>query len=140
MSWKPETVHIATHHGAVPRAGYVYRGLGLWQMHGQSPKGRRPAEWDLLHLNTGLTLARLKGSVAEVFPIATEVAEAGDWTFDGPYGWKNQFPDASQKVREIIGRHQKRAKVTSGPAVEGTERAARAVLAIREGGLAVLNG
>ena len=109
--WKPEAFNIAVVYGDVwkiePRAGYTYRGLGIYQTVAPSPKGRRPAKWSLTHLNTGHCIAELAGSVAAVFPIATEIAEAGDWDFLSLEGYKDRFPDAGKVVMKIIARHGK---------------------------------
>lgn len=114
MSWTPETFLIAMPGGPAKRHGYVYRGLGLYLIMPASPKGRRPAQWSLTHLGSGHCLAMLKGDVSTAFPIATEIAEAGDWTFDGLKGWKNHFPDAAERVREILERAGSRGKMTGG--------------------------
>lgn len=111
MVWQPSHFDLAYPTGPYRVAGYVYNGLGLHQAIGASPKGKRPPTWTLTHLGSGHRVASIKGTVADAFPVATEIAEAGDWTFDGLYGWRNQFPDAFERVKEIIARHAKRAKL-----------------------------
>ena len=105
--WKPETFQVAFPGGPTYRAGYVYRGLGIFQAIGPSPKGRRPAEWSLTHLGTGHKICLIKGDVRTAFPVATEIAEAGDWDFLSLEGWKDRFPDMKEVVGAIIERHAK---------------------------------
>lgn len=107
MPWAPESFERASFRGPVVVAGYVYRGLGLYMAARPSPKGRRPAEWNLIHLGSGRYLHRLRGSVATAFPVATEIAEAGDWDFLSLDGWRDRFPDAPDRVREIVAKHPK---------------------------------
>ncbi|PXW76001.1 hypothetical protein C7451_106165 [Blastomonas natatoria] len=104
MSWKPETFKVAMPYGPADVPGYTYRGLGLHLIMQQSPKGRRPAMWSLSHLGSGHRIAIINGNVATAFPIASEIAEAGDWEFDSLHGWKDRFPDAKEKVDEILAR------------------------------------
>lgn len=99
--WKP--VDYLIHHGsyAVKVAGYEHRDLGMHLVN--HVKGK--AEWSLTHLGTGLQLCRIKGDVRTAFPIATEIAEAGDWGFISMAGYKDRFPDAPEKLAEILERH-----------------------------------
>jgi hypothetical protein len=99
--WKPAEYLI--HHGsdAVKVAGYEHRDLGMHLIN----RVRGKAEWSLTHLGTGLQLCRIKGDVRTAFPIATEIAEAGDWGFISMVGYKDRFPDAANKLAEILGRH-----------------------------------
>lgn len=107
MTWKPETFEVAMPWGVSAKTGYTYRGLGLWQVMAPSPKGRRPAVWSLTHLGSGHMICGLKGDVATAFPVATEIAEAGDWDFLSLSGWKDRFPDAVARIREILARYPK---------------------------------
>lgn len=102
MTWKPETFEVAMPYGPSLKAGYTYRGLGLWLVHKPSPKGRRPAVWSLTHLGTGHCIFQLQGGVAKAFPVAAEIAEAGDWDFLSLQGHKDRFPDAGVRIREIL--------------------------------------
>lgn len=63
--------------------------------------------WSLSHLGSGHRIAILHGDVATAFPIASEIAEAGDWEFDSLHGWKDRFPDAKEKVDEILARSKR---------------------------------
>ncbi|MDB5550059.1 MAG: hypothetical protein JWL86_43 [Rhizobium sp.] len=103
MSWKPATFEIATVNGVFPVAGYIYRGLGLHMQLKGSPKGRRRAVWHITHLNSGHAVGVVTGTVSEAFPLATGVAEAGDWDFESLWGWKDRFPEASTRIRDILG-------------------------------------
>ena len=101
-TWKPDLFEIAMPPGPRMVAGYTYRGLGLHIIRNGSPKGGRKPRWSLSHLGTGHKLAVLDGDVRTVFTVASDIAEAGDWTFDGLYGWKNQFPNAKEELERII--------------------------------------
>lgn len=114
MSWEPEIFETAQYYGPSKVAGYTYRGLGLHMVMEPSPKGRRPARWNLSHLGSGHLVGVLTGDVATAFPVAGEVAEAGDWEFLSLDGWKDRFPDAAEKVREIAARHPKVFSVKFG--------------------------
>lgn len=99
-TWQPAKFLIAMPGGPQERKGYIYRGLGL---HGHSTK--RSGSWTLTHLGSGHAVCFLAGNVSTAFPVATEIAEAGDWSFDGLSGWLNQFPDARERLAEIRDRH-----------------------------------
>jgi hypothetical protein len=79
-----------------------------------SPKGRRPPTWRLTHLGSGHAIASIVGTTARTFPIASEIAECGDWSFEGLEGWKNVEPDLPQKLVDIAERHKKYCKVRAG--------------------------
>lgn len=105
--WKPEDFEVAWGSGAGAVAGYTYRGLGLHVAINPSPKGKRPTRWTLTHLNTGHRIGYLDGDVRTAFPVATDIAEAGDWDFLSFEGWKDRFPDAKERLAEIQERHPK---------------------------------
>lgn len=133
MIWTPTVFPIAcVQHSIDFRAGYTYRGLGLHMVAKASPKGRRPPRWKLTHLGSGHGVAHIDGKVADAFPIATEVAECGDWDFDGMDGWRNRDPDLPTKVRDVLAKYPKRAKFTTGR-IGGSDEAARLVLNARLG-------
>lgn len=100
--WKP--VEFQIHHGsaAVSVAGYEHRNLGLHILTGKKDK----AVWSLTHLGTGLSICKIKGGVRTVFPVATEIAEAGDWGFISMEGYKDRFPDARAVVEGIMAKHK----------------------------------
>lgn len=100
MSWQPEDFLIATAGEPFPVVGYVYRGLGL---HKPSPRRKN---WSLTHLGTGHQIATITGKVADVFPVASEIAECGDWDFDGLKGYVNRDPEIGKRLHEIIARHK----------------------------------
>lgn len=110
-------------------AGYVWRGLGIRKVSAPSPKGRRKAVWSLTHIGSGHRVGTLHGDAATAFPVATEIALAGDWTFDGLTGWKNQFPDVEERLGEIIARHSK--VFTHTGSGQGNEDVARAIAMAR---------
>ncbi len=108
MPWKPENFHIARFWGPDATPGYVHKGLGLSMAIKGSPKGRRPPRWALIHLGSGHLVCFIEGTVAEAFLIATEIADCGDWDFDGLMGWKNRDPEVPTKVAEIFKVYPKR--------------------------------
>jgi hypothetical protein len=111
VSWKPASFYTANDRGDPHKVnGYTYRGLGLNMIVKGSPKGRRPPTWCLTHLGTGHAIARIKGLVAVAFPIAAEIAEAGDWDFLSLEGWRDRFPDARERVAEILAAHSVEAE------------------------------
>lgn len=130
-AWPAADVLVAYPGGPIAKAGYAWRGLGLFVAVPASPKGRRPAKWSLTHLGSGHAIAFLTGDVRTVFPVASEVAMAGDWTFDGLQGYKNQFPDAAERLSEIIARHPTVIVRSQGGAAH--EGAAQAVATARAG-------
>lgn len=113
--WRPETFEVALPGGPTRKAGYVYRGLGIWQEMQPSPKGRRPAQWSLTHLGSGHKVCSIKGDVRTAFPVATEIAESGDWDFLSLEGWKDRFPNVHEVIGEILSRHPKIAVRGGGP-------------------------
>ena len=53
-----------------------------------------------------MQLCEIKGGVRKAFPIATEIAEAGDWGFISMVGYKDRFPNAPQILAEILAKHK----------------------------------
>jgi hypothetical protein len=110
MTWIKETFLIALPNGPTPRSGWTYGGCGVHQSIEGSPKGRRPPTFTVTHLGSGHALAHIDAIFDRTIEIATEIADAGDWSFDGLDGYKNQFPDAPKKVGAIIARHRRIAR------------------------------
>lgn len=105
--WKPSEFPTANTSGVVVKAGYVYRGLGLYMAQAASPKGRRPPLWCLVHLGSGHAVFCIKGNVAKAFPIASEVAECSDWaSFDGLDGWENTDPELKEKFWALYWKYE----------------------------------
>lgn len=117
--WRHARFNIAYPGGPVARMGRVYVGLGMFQAAPGSPKGRRPPTWSLTHLGTGHCVVSIKAPEPLALTIATEIAEAGDWSFDGLQGYKNQFPDAAEKVGAIMRRYVGKVTRTGGKSHEG---------------------
>lgn len=103
MCWKPGVVLRAFPDGPFADNGYVYRGLGLVTAQTTVKKGK--PTWWLIHLGSGHALCRIVGKVAEAFPIATEIAECGEWDWDGLDGWKNRDPEIKDKAVAIMRNH-----------------------------------
>jgi hypothetical protein len=129
VSWVAGNIHCAAREGFFIKPGYTYKGLGLRMIQAPSPKGRRPAEWLIIHLGSGHGIAVVAGTVSDVFPIVHELAEAGDWTFIGLDGWRNQFPEAKAATRAWLQRYSKFQRPFQ--ALGRIESAARAVAMAR---------
>ena len=105
--WTREAFLIANPDGpAAKRQGWTYRGLGLWMMIPGSLKGRRKPLWSITHLGSGHLVVAIEAAKETAIAIATELAEAGDWSFEGLEGWKNQFPEAHQVVLALMTRYK----------------------------------
>lgn len=117
--WRPEEFQIGKLYGdedvVEMCAGYVYRGLGLFIEKFGSPKGHRPPQWSVTHLGTGHKVCSIMGTVANAFPLATELAELSDWDFDGLNGWVNRDPELKNKVKEFAERNPKQVLIGIGP-------------------------
>lgn len=113
MTWAPQKFLVAvgwSTDGTHEISGYAYRGLGLAMTIKGSPKGRRAPRWTLTHLGSGHAVCAIIGHVKDAFPIATEIAECGDWSFDGLTGWKNVDPELADKFSAIRTKHAKLIK------------------------------
>ncbi len=113
--WKPATFLKAFPEEPIEAVGLVYRGLGLDMTMKGSPKGRRSPTWSLTHLGTGHRVCLIFGQDADVLPIATEIAECGDWIFHDLDGWQNLDPELMDKFQAIIAKHGKKCSKTGGP-------------------------
>jgi hypothetical protein len=108
MTWRPAKFKRADKfEGAIETSGYIYRGLGLQMSIAQSPRGRKPPIWLLIHLNSGHVICQISGVVAKAFPIGAEIAECADWGFSGLDGWNNTDPNLPSKVRNFAARYPK---------------------------------
>lgn len=121
LLWKPGKFLTAQFYGVEEASGYLYKGLGMRKAISASPKGRRPPLWSLTHCGSGHRVMFIKAHDAEAFVIATEVADLGDWTFDGLEGWRNQFPDVQERIHQMRSKYGD--KVSNG---HGQRQEARA--------------
>lgn len=126
--WQPAQYPIATVDGVRTVTGYVYRGLGMHVAVAASPKGRRPPRWSLTHLGSGHKLCNIDGDRGVAFPLASEVAQCGNWQFAGLRGYMSRDAALRERVAEIIARHRECSPgVVCGPNEErAREIAARA--------------
>lgn len=100
MSWSEGLIRVAFTGGEpVTFNGMRHeRGLGIVRR-----TDRGPDEWLMVHLATGFGVVALTGvNLLEAMVIATELAEAGDWTFQSLSGWQNQDPQLGSKVQNIV--------------------------------------
>lgn len=101
-AWKQGRFRVSGSGAILTRDGWTYNGLGITQV-GSIFAPR----WHIIHLNSGHAIARIdKGSLASMQALAAEIADAGDWSFDGLTGFQNQFPDAAERVHEIVMKHR----------------------------------
>ncbi|TXH47226.1 MAG: hypothetical protein E6Q97_27710 [Desulfurellales bacterium] len=97
MSWVEGLIRVAFTGGEpVTYNGMRHeRGLGIVR--------RGEDRWLMVHLATGFGVVALHGvNLLEAMVIATEIAEAGDWTFQSLSGWQNQDPQLGSKVQNIV--------------------------------------
>jgi hypothetical protein len=117
--------------GAVTRSGYLHKGLAIAHDGWGEPRSR--TLWTLFHIGSGGAFLQMIGDVATVFPVATEIAECGDWTlFDMPDGWKQTDPELGKKVFDILTKNPQ-AKPTTAFIRDIDPESHRAVIAAREG-------
>ena len=127
--WSSTTFLISLPSGPAFVSGYTHRGIGMHHDGWRRP--RKLTEWTVTHLGSGAIVARLRGDVFTVFPIATAIAECSDWTlFDMPDGWRQTDPDLRAKVRAILEAHAD--IVLPLTLVKVPDEVARSVIAARE--------
>ena len=130
--WRPVQFHRAIP-GKPPVEcwGYAQDGLVLYHSGWMTP--RTKTQWSLIHIGSGGTILHLTGSVAIVMPVASEIAECGDWTlFDLPDGWKQTDPELPAKVGAICRAHPEARPDTSFDGMTISDTDARAVIELRE--------
>lgn len=97
--WANEAVQLPESAFAIE--GYSRAGLALVVTARGSMSGRQP-RWSLTHLASGARVAVLVGWIGDVAPVATAIADAGDWGFAAADGWRDRFPEAPVCVRAIL--------------------------------------
>jgi len=120
--WASETYGIAMPDGVHFADGFVYRGLGVHQTYPGSKNGRRKPRWIVPHLGSGHRLCSLIGDAERLTPIVTDLAEAGDWSFEGLDGWRNMFPEARECLLEFASRHRQFVRLRGGQNSENVAR------------------
>lgn len=128
--WKQGEFLVACAWRTETQWGFLYRGLGVHKVFKASPKGKRPAWWSIIHVGSGHHVAILQGDIVEVFGVATELAECGEWDFDGLSGWRNVDPELMIKVRHILDHLPKSVK-NIGTRGEASEERAREIAEAR---------
>lgn len=102
--WLPGTYREAVQ-PFEPIAALLYRWLAMRLLWHGSPKGRRPPTWTIMHVGSGHLLVNF--TLHDPIPLATEIAECGDWDFTGLDGWKNLDPDLEEKYLAVKARYPK---------------------------------
>lgn len=145
MAWKDARYPVACAAAVVKVSGYTYKGLGLHIWPRNKPRKRKgvepppppPPEWTLTHLGSGLSVAHITGTVSEVFPLASQIADLSDWTFDGPKGFRNMDPELPAKLKAWLDTAPPCVRCVLNGTAKGMpgdwETRARQVLAFREG-------
>jgi hypothetical protein len=127
--WMPGTFLIAEFGGGVSKGrGLLYRGLAIRMSMKGSPKGRRPPTWTLYHVGSGHVVCNVEAPAETAMLIATEVAEVGDWSFEGLLGYVNVDPEIRERTLDVLSRYPKAIKRGGGCP---NETAARAVAMAR---------
>lgn len=122
-TWKAAKIWIALFGRPARKDGYEYRGLGLHLLMKGMPEYQVPPTWSIHHLGSGHLICTLRADDCGAFRIAAEIAELGDWTFDGLTGWKNMFPEAPQLLEQLRQRYL--AILQSGNGLENEPLALR---------------
>lgn len=120
--WLPEPFEVVQPDGSRSIVeGNSYRGLGV-HLDGLMM-------WRIVHLNSGHTVRVVPHlDAARLLVIATDLADAADWTFSGLMGWQNVQPD----LPDIMADWHRRWLLAGEPAEGGLhDEAARAVAAKR---------
>lgn len=112
--WRPGYYMSACWGDVEQSPGRIHAGLAMSFTFAGSPKGRRPPVWTLTHLGSGHVVCNIEAHEAEAFAIATEIAECGDWDFDGLKGYLNRDPDLPEKFRALMQKHGKRVVRSGG--------------------------
>lgn len=121
--WKPGYYLIAYGDFTTEIYGRTNAGLGITMSVRPSPAGVRPAEWSLTHLGSGHRVCIIAAAEVEAFAIADDIAGAGDWSFDGLFGWQNRDPELMDRLGAILVRHGKcLSRAGSGQANENAAR------------------
>ena len=130
--WKPLQFFRAVP-GGIPLEDWGYEQRGLALCHAGWANPRTETRWTLIHLGSGGAIMRFVGNVATVMPVASEIADCGDWTlFDLPEGWRQTDPDLPAKVGAICEAHPEARPDTGFSAPEISDADARAVIDARE--------
>jgi hypothetical protein len=127
VSWAKQSYLIACPIRPQTVLGWVYNGLGLTIAMRGSPNGRRPPTWVLTHLGSGHAIATIRAPESAAFQISTEIAEAGEWDFVSLHGWKDRFPDAPERVAEILARYPGLGEKGAGGGMKPNESVARMI-------------
>lgn len=97
--WRMAPVHISQDLGITAALGLTYRGIGLYF-------DREAENFDVLHLGSGHRLASIRGrDRALAKELAGQIADLGDWTFDGLDGWRNSDPQIIDRLRALMAKH-----------------------------------
>jgi hypothetical protein len=124
--WEPASFPLAFTFGVDVVEGYLYGGLGICKLE----KGW----WSLSHLGCGHRIATIKGTVAEAFPIASEIADCTNWlAFEMLDGWRNFDPKLPDKVKAIKAKHRGHVRLDTKHGMGSDPERAREVIAYREG-------
>ncbi len=103
--WVSEPLTLVLFGKICRKPGRSYNGLGMIRITDAIPEFQVPASEVVFHLGTGHCFCALKGSPSEILEVGTQLAELGDWTFDSLAGWKNQFPEVTEKLLGLQGRY-----------------------------------
>lgn len=127
--WHPGHFLICCFSDVETASGWIYRGLAMRFAFPGSPKGRRPPGWVLTHMGSGHAVCTIDAHETEAFAIATEIAECGEWDFDGLRGYINRDPTLREKYGAVAAKYPKQISRVGGP--HQNDAAAAAVVMAR---------
>lgn len=126
-NWKKDRFLIATAEGPEWISGWSYRGLGV--------DLRKPGEWFVTHLGSGHRVCGITGTKFMALQIASEIAECGDWDFDGLAGHLNRDPEIATNAAVACLKYPDivtfKSGGRSGKPFQGHEAVARTIAEMR---------
>ncbi len=115
MDWQPGKYLLALVIEPEMVDGFIYRGLGMYNVAKGSPKGRRTPLWLLTHIGTGHSICSIMAQDEEALRLGALVADCGNWDFDSLLGWRDRDPELLNRAMAIIEANPKQMERTGSP-------------------------
>lgn len=101
-----------------------YAGLAVHRTVERGPRAKR-FPWVITHIGSGHVVVRMP-RYTDARALVRALAPLGDWTWTGPEGWKNQWPNFREDVSTFLKEHpltagRQRAIVKGDPFTNHTE-------------------
>lgn len=122
-------VRVVNDKEVIDAFGLMYKGLAMHRT--RKPTRTYPGEWLVTHVSTGHAICFIMGAREKIFEIASELAEASDWDFDGLSGWQNRDSELPAKIEALSLKYW--GHIQPPHTKTQSDDMARAVLAEREG-------